>query len=86
MRTMAFLLAMSFWMTPASSAQVKNAEELQRAIDLYDRGEYAEAIELYKKLIEVEPNIQGQMRGNHFMTIAIGMRVLDRERLHCRPL
>jgi hypothetical protein len=34
---MAFLLAMSFWMTSASSAQVKIAEELQRALDLYER-------------------------------------------------
>ncbi len=56
MTTMAFLLAMSLWMTAASSAQVKHAEDLQRAIDLYDRGKYVEAIELYKKLIEVEPN------------------------------
>ena len=56
MRTVAFLLAMSFWMTSASSAQVKDAEELQRALQLYDRGNYAEALELYKKLIEIEPN------------------------------
>lgn len=47
---------MSFWTTSASSAQVKHVEELQRALQLYDSGDYAEALNLYKKLIEVEPN------------------------------
>jgi tetratricopeptide (TPR) repeat protein len=56
MRTTAFLLAMCFWTASASSAQVNHAEELQRALQLYDSGNYAEALELYKKLIEVEPN------------------------------
>jgi hypothetical protein len=56
MRTLAFLLAMSFWMTSASSAQVKHADDLQRALQLYDSGNYAEALELYKTLIELEPN------------------------------
>ncbi len=56
MRTMAFLLAMSLWMTAAASAQATPAEELQRALKLYDSGKYAEALELYKKLIEAQPN------------------------------
>lgn len=56
MRTMAFLLALSCWMTSASGAQARHGEEVQRALEFYDAGEYAKALDLYKKLIEVEPN------------------------------
>jgi hypothetical protein len=56
MRTMEFLLATCFWMTSIASAQVTNAEEMRQALQLYDSGNYAEALEIYKKLLEVEPN------------------------------
>jgi len=56
MRTMAFLLAAFFWMAPAFGAQETDTEELRRAIRLHEIGSYAEALAVYKKLLQAEPN------------------------------
>jgi tetratricopeptide (TPR) repeat protein len=55
MRATALLLAMSFWTTVSSGASARQAEELQRAMRLYDSGNYGEALALYRTLLEVEP-------------------------------
>ena len=55
MRTMALLLATLFWIAVCSGASVRHAEELHRAMRLYDSGNYAAALALYKTLLEAEP-------------------------------
>jgi tetratricopeptide (TPR) repeat protein len=47
---------MFLWTAVSSGAPVNNAEELHRAMRLYDSGKYAEALALYKTLLEAEPN------------------------------
>ena len=55
MRTRALLLPMLLWVTVCSAASERGAEVLHRAMQLYDSGNYAEALALYKTLLEADP-------------------------------
>jgi Flp pilus assembly protein TadD len=54
MRT-ALLLPVLFWTTLSSGASEERSQELQRATQLYDTGHYAEALAIYRRMLETEP-------------------------------
>jgi hypothetical protein len=55
MRAAAAFLTMLFWMSASPGASIEQSEQMRRALQLHDSGNYAEALAAYNALLEADP-------------------------------